>query len=88
MWTRKAQNITVTAKKRTVERGVNVGDKFILKEKSFETENNLLSILRKKLFREVNIEARKVQKYGQEIFRASDVTSKVWSKVDVGLQQS
>ena len=88
MWTRKAQNITVTAKKRTVERGVNAGDKFILKEKSFETENNLLSILRKKLFREVNIEARKVQKYGQEIFRASDVTSKVWSKVDVGLQQS
>ena len=52
MWTRIAQNITDTAKKRRLVRGVTAGDDFILKELSvLETENNLLSILHKKVLR-------------------------------------
>ena len=78
MLTRVAQNITDTAKKRRLVRGVTAGDNFILKELSLlETENNLLSILHKKVLRWSQYRARMVEKFGREIFRAFDVTSKV-----------
>ena len=40
------------------------------------------------LLREVNIEARKVQKFGREIFHACDVTSKAIGRRMRALQQT